>query len=144
MIRHTWHVFGEPRPQPRPRAYRRGAHAGVYNPKSSNRWKEQIKNAIAAAGGPEEPLGGVIELTLLFRLPRPKSHYTKDGEALLPEAPTAHTQTPDIENLVKAVMDAMVDMGVMADDSQVVRLIASKSWCQPLESGVSISLSSSF
>jgi Holliday junction resolvase RusA-like endonuclease len=63
-----------------------------------------------------------------FFFTRPKSHFTSKG-APNPRAPVSHTKRPDIDNLVKAVMDAVTDTELFwFDDSQVVELLVSKSW----------------
>ena len=53
---------------------------------------------------------------------RPKSHLTKSGvKASAPALPR-----PDVDNLGKAVLDALQE--VMGDDTNVSRLLVEKSW----------------
>ena len=53
---------------------------------------------------------------------RPKSHMRKDGvKATAPKMPR-----PDVDNIAKAVLDALQD--VMGDDTNVRRLIVEKSY----------------
>jgi Holliday junction resolvase RusA-like endonuclease len=60
-----------------------------------------------------------VGLTLHFYLPRPKHHFRSNGE-LKQTAPWWHTSKPDLDNLEKAVKDAVTQIGVIwADDSQV-------------------------
>jgi Holliday junction resolvase RusA-like endonuclease len=53
---------------------------------------------------------------------RPKSHLNKSG--VKPTAPML--PRPDVDNLGKAVLDALQD--VMGDDTMVSRLLVEKSW----------------
>jgi len=55
----SFQVAGEPKPQPRPRAYRRGAHASVYNPDSADAWKAAVA-AEALRCRPPEVLQGPL------------------------------------------------------------------------------------
>jgi Holliday junction resolvase RusA-like endonuclease len=132
-------VHGIPKPQPRPRAYSRGGKAGVYNPGTADDWKKAIKLMMKQHKGTfgDNP----IMLSMTFHLPRPKSHYGtgKNMNKLKPSAPLNHTQKPDVDNMVKAVMDAITDVGVWKDDSQVVSLSADKYWAV-LEPGVFIEI----
>jgi len=86
------------------------------------------------SAGTSDPLrsaisGGKITLRVAFIMPRPKSHYGtgKNSGAPKPSAPTYHTQKPDLDNPVKFVKDCLNGV-CWRDDSQVVSLIASKSW----------------
>ena len=115
-------VHGTPKPQPRPRATIRGNHAGVYNPKTADEWKNQV-----IAGLWEHRLKeieGPISLYLSFVLPRPKvMNGNKYPDGVIP-----HIKKPDIDNLVKSTMDAMSDMGIWGDDRQVCQLITRKNY----------------
>jgi Holliday junction resolvase RusA-like endonuclease len=118
----------DPIPQPRARACRRGAHAGVYNPDNADGWKARIAAAVLAAlPGPVPVTGALIDwpvavnMTFLFR--RPKSHFRGGSKAapgeLKATAPFWHTSKPDRDNLDKAVLDALVHWRILADDSLV-------------------------
>ena len=69
-------------------------------------------------------------MNIQFYMKRPKSHYRtgkftgyiKEKWIKLP-----HTKKPDIDNLIKFVLDALQGQnGFFLDDSQVVRLYAEK------------------
>lgn len=60
-----------------------------------------------------------------FHMPRPKGHYGAKG--LRATAPRWPTKRPDVDKLARAVLDALTGL-VWADDSQVVRLMATKVW----------------
>jgi len=61
-----------------------------------------------------------IELTFIYQ--RPKSLFRKKDPAERIFKPTK----PDIDNLAKAVLDALQDAKIIKDDSQVVGLTATK------------------
>jgi hypothetical protein len=106
-------------------------------------WREAVKQAALDAVGAADPtlhpaedlhsvegypsggypwrrLEGPVSVDVVFTFDRPKS------------APKSRSCWPitrssgDVDKLVRAVHDALVDAGVMRDDSQVVRLVAEK------------------
>src|SRR5262245_48632931 len=114
-------VFGEPKPQPRPRAFGRkiGKQFVVraYDPKTAEGWKSLIAQA-AEKVLPKTPLSGPIRMHASFIFARPKSHFRSNGQ-LKASAPVWHTSTPDRDNLEKAVSDALTHIGFWEDDSRV-------------------------
>ena len=118
-------VAGIPKAQPRVKAFRRGNHAGVYTPDSAESWKQAVRLE-TIANAPESILTHPIRLRLEFFMPRPKAHLGKDGWPKA-KAPVAHPKKPDLDNLIKAVTDAITDtQRVWLDDSQVYEIAASK------------------
>jgi Holliday junction resolvase RusA-like endonuclease len=61
---------------------------------------------------------GAVRVTVTFHLPRPKK-YQRRGLAV------AHTKAPDLDKLVRAVLDALAAIAYH-DDAQVVELVAAK------------------
>jgi crossover junction endodeoxyribonuclease RusA len=115
---------GTPKGQPRPKAFSRGGHAGVYDPGTANEWKLLIRHE-AQKNAPESKFSGPVRVTIHFYLPRPKAHFLKSG--LRGDAPVWVEKKPDADNLAKAVMDALTDLGsYWADDSQVTQLHVTK------------------
>lgn len=91
----------------------------MYDPGTAEGWKGQI----AAAAMPHKPytqLQGPLDVMLKFYFARPKSHSSRKG--LKPNAPEWHTSKPDADNLAKAVLDCITQLGFWKDDSQVVAL----------------------
>ena len=121
-------VGGNPKGQPRTKAFSRGGHAGVYDPGTANDWKVCIWTA--AKNKNIQTLKGPVTLALEFRIQRPKGHVRADGESVRPSAPKHHTQRPDIDNLVKCVMDALTMAQVWEDDTQVFQVDARKIWTE--------------
>lgn len=115
---------GIPKGQPRPKAFARGGHAAVYDPGTAEGWKGQV--ALAAKPFLKSLLADHPPLTLKldFWMPRPKGHYGAKGLKL--NAPKYHTGKPDADNLAKAVMDALTQLGIWKDDAIVVDLRVKK------------------
>jgi Holliday junction resolvase RusA-like endonuclease len=129
----TFSVPGEPVPQPRPRVSTRGGFARAYVPAKHpvHAYRQALAAAAVAAGLSEagEPLNVVIDAVF----ERPKSHLRKGGvRADAPRLPR-----PDVDNIAKAVLDALQD--VMGDDSLVARLVVEKSYGQEARTTVRIS-----
>jgi Holliday junction resolvase RusA-like endonuclease len=109
-------VCGIPKAQPRVKAFRRGDHAGVFDPGTADGWKLLVRHE-AAKEWDAVKFEGAVHVELAFYMPRPKAHFGKNG--LKSTAPTAHTGKPDLDNLEKAVLDALTQLGIWDDDSQV-------------------------
>lgn len=123
---------GDPKGQPRPRAFamRIGGkfQARVFDAGTAEGWKSQVAVA-ARAFAPAFPILGPVKLRLDFVMRRPRSHYRsgKNADLLRLDAPLNHVATPDCDNLAKAVMDALTQLGIFwRDDAQVARLEVSK------------------
>ncbi|NBW12823.1 MAG: RusA family crossover junction endodeoxyribonuclease [Caulobacteraceae bacterium] len=127
---------GEPVAQPRARACIRGRHAGVYDPGTADAWKRTVAiRAKEAWDGVQ--FTGPLKLTINAYFPRPKSHFGKRG--LKDGAPRFHTIRPDVDNLAKAIMDALTKAGIWSDDCQVVEGKTSK-WYTALQVGAQIEI----
>ncbi|OQB72563.1 MAG: Endodeoxyribonuclease RusA [Deltaproteobacteria bacterium ADurb.Bin135] len=113
----TFYILGDPRPQGRPRFYKRGNFIGVYDPKESRNYKQTLAAQIAAQN-PEYIQDGAISLECEFIFARPKT---------LPKKVVDHTKKPDLDNLLKALKDAMTGI-VWHDDAQIVSLSARKDY----------------
>lgn len=129
-------VEGVPKAQPRPRACIRGRHAGVFDPGTADDWKLKVSMKVCTAAKEANwtRTDAPVKLCAWFVLPRPKSHFyasKKRAGELKESAPTFVAAKPDLDNYVKAVMDAITDFGdVWFDDSQVVKLEAAKTYCE--------------
>jgi len=91
----------------------------------------------AIANAPRCLLTGPIRLQLDFFLPRPKAHLDKHG---VPKgkSPVWHCKKPDLDNLIKAVTDAITDtQRVWLDDSQIYQITAVKTYALQ-QSGCSV------
>jgi len=116
-----YHLFihGKPAAQPRTR---KGKYGNIYNPDTADAWKETIQATILAEGREDTILGPVDLRTDFFFYTPENSH--KEGP---------HIIKPDIDNLVKAVMDALKGINIYKDDCQVYIKNAKKYWTNEKE-----------
>lgn len=125
----SFFVPGHAKGQPRPRAFaKRFGHvwtARVYDPGTAEGWKACV--ALAAKDHLRGKLPGPLMLTLEFRMARPKAHRKSNG-LLRPDAPVYHTSTPDADNLAKAVLDALTQLGAWEDDALIAELHVRKTY----------------
>lgn len=112
-------INGEPIAQPRPKITVRAGHGHAYVEKSHpvHEWKAAIRGALSQVGPPTH-IDKPCELITHF-------FFTIDGGHFHAEA---HTSRPDLDNLVKAVKDALSDYGFWKDDSIVYDMIATKAY----------------
>lgn len=125
-------AYGEPKGQPRPRAFARRMGnkyvARVFDAGTAEGWKSAVALA-AKPFAPAAPLTGPVQVDLGFFFARPKSHHKGNDRQreLREDAPHFHRSKPDIDNLAKAVLDALTQLGAFwQDDSQVCRIYAHK------------------
>ena len=117
-------IPGDPVPQGRPRAHRVGNGIRVYDPPKAKKWKRGAAILIRHAASPiplvrdhRAPLS--VEIDVVIRRPKsaPKTRQ-------LDRQP--HVKRPDLDNIVKCVLDAATSAGIWGDDSQVCELVARK------------------
>ena len=105
------------------------------NRKDLMSWRQLV--AGEAARSQTQPLDGAVQITLSFYLPRPKGHYGVRG--LRPSAPQVPSVKPDLDKLVRAVLDALTGIA-FRDDSQVAMLHAHKLYADERPVGVEVTL----
>jgi Holliday junction resolvase RusA-like endonuclease len=128
----TFTVPGNPVPQPRVRVSTRGGFARAYVPSKHPVHDYRTQLAVAARLAGLTPTGEPLDVVIDAVWERPKSHLLKSGvKATAPKLPR-----PDVDNVAKAVLDALQD--VMGDDSLVGRLVVEKSWGQEARTTVRI------
>jgi Holliday junction resolvase RusA-like endonuclease len=123
-------INGTPRPMYRTQAVNRKGKMTVFTPSKANKdsFSKAIKEAINKTKkvNPFNPGSGhPVSITANFHLRRPNSHFNIMG--LLPTAPKYCTKNPDIDNLLKLVMDALHGI-VYENDSVVCDITARKFW----------------
>jgi Holliday junction resolvase RusA-like endonuclease len=75
------------------------------------------------------PCEEIVDVEIVAVFPRPKRLLRKKD----PECRIWHGSKPDIDNVAKCVLDAMVMAGVIRDDSQVVSIRAVSVYASKLE-----------
>lgn len=132
MIKFT--VYGKPQPQGstrgfvynrfNPRSNQMQARAAITSDNAKLKpWRQQVsQTAIAAAKGEIIPRGTPVSIWLMFYFDRPKS-LSKNASSL-------KTTKPDIDKLIRSVLDALTGT-VFEDDSQVAVCRMQKCFAQP-------------
>jgi Holliday junction resolvase RusA-like endonuclease len=127
-MRFTIQIPGKPVPQGSKRHVGNGIMVES-NAKALYSWREVAVSRIEQNlpeewDGKKQPVA--VDVTFYFR--RPKSHYGTGGNSriLKPLAPRYVTTRPDIDKLLRAVLDACTIAGVWDDDSQVVQVLTHK------------------
>ncbi|MEI6634754.1 MAG: RusA family crossover junction endodeoxyribonuclease [Chlamydiota bacterium] len=123
-------VLGEPKGQPRTKtATHRRSKGGklarlkfpvIYTPDTADNWKRSIAYEVLRVWDKKQ-FTGPLSLTCEFVFGRPKTHYGtgKNAGVLKASAPSQHTGTPDLDNILKAAKDAITDVGLWRNDSLV-------------------------
>ena len=119
-----YHIFVEGIPKAQPRI-RKGKYGNFYNPDIADTWKETIQLAFLKNKKPI--IEGPVSLMLIF-------YFQKNINGKLP---LPHIYKPDKDNLEKAVMDSLTQIGVWKDDCQVYDSHTIKYW-SPIKTGVEI------
>ena len=126
----TFVVPGVPTPKGRPRMTRRGK---VYTPAKTVAYERTISifaqvAASRMATRDEMLFEGPVMVTIHCHFKMPKSWSRKRKEAMLYEP---HIQLPDLDNLVKSVLDGLNQTyGIWDDDKQVAAVTATKHWSE--------------
>lgn len=120
-----------PQPRQRSRVIGKGKCAFIQNYTPAKHPVQEFKRAVreAASNKFAKPLDGPLSMHVTFSIPAPKSDRKR--------ANSVHAQKPDIDNLLKAVMDALSGVA-WVDDSQVWMVRASKWWSSSGAVAVSI------
>jgi len=119
-------VDGIPQGKGRPRFRRAGNFVQTYTDAKTKTYEEAIRSASGVAMGSASPLEGPVSVDLYIRVPVPQS-YSKTRRAMCLEAVERPLKKPDIDNVIKAYLDAMNGI-VYIDDTQVVRVSAKKTY----------------
>lgn len=123
LLFHLW-VDGEPVPWCVPKVARFGGEVPTPRRVAMKAWQGEIIKTVEyhrheLKRPAPEPLDGPLSCRLFFILPRPKAR--KKSEVW------AETKA-DLDNLCKAVHDALQRCGVLHNDSRIVELRAAKAW----------------
>jgi len=138
-MKYEFTIPGKPIPKARPRVYKRGKFVKGYNSQEKAEGEfalNAFESSIKVAG---KKLSGPVFLDIIFHLKRPKSHYGtgKNSETLKKNAPKFHVSKPDVDNLVKFVMDSLNKV-TWYDDSQVFQVIGRKEYSETEETVLKI------
>ena len=113
-----------PKPQPRPRITVRGKYPHAYEPKSITEYKRLVANKYRSEHKQQLPLSGALSVDVRFYRPVQKSISKAERQRRL-LGQSLPTVKPDIDNYVKAILDALNGLA-FKDDSQIAVLYARK------------------
>ena len=108
-------VYGEPTPKGRPKFARMNNFVRAYTPKNTIVAERGFLEQ-ALAHKPPKPLEGALVVSLRFYKAKPKSY---------PKRIVHWAKKPDIDNIIKLVLDALNKI-FWNDDAQIVELHARK------------------
>lgn len=109
-------VRGVPRPKGRPRVTWSHGRVHAYTPRTTTEWEALVRAEAWQAMRGRRPFVGPVAVNLLFSLPR-----------------VGRGHSADLDNLCKAVLDALVGV-VIRDDRQVIELRATKEFAASQQS----------
>ena len=119
----------------------RSGKGNHYTPDQTRLYEAHIRDCYLRVNPGSRPFTGAVELWITANLTRPASHYRSKGgkrtTLLLPSARAYPTVKPDLDNIEKAVMDALNGIAY-GDDSAVVRKHSAK--CYGDEEGLSVTI----
>lgn len=125
MIKFTYH--GEAVGKGRPRVSRRGNYVHTYTPEKTRNFEEAIRFEFMASNCDPMPVYDkekTLMANILIGVSIPKS-YPKYKQALCRCRMIAPAKKPDLDNVLKSIMDALNGYA-FDDDSQIVKVIAEK------------------
>jgi len=112
-------IPGPPIGKGRPRGTSIGGHVRLYTPQKTADW-ERAAALLMRQAWRQAPCEEMVDVEIVAVFHRPKRLLRKKD----PECRIWHGSKPDIDNVEKCVLDAMVMAGVIRDDSQVVSIRA--------------------
>lgn len=127
-------VGGTPRSQPRPRGRAiTPKHGGdpfvhIYNPDTSKQFKKDLREHVTPKIAGRAPWGQAVRVTIVAFFERPKWMRVPALEVL---SDLPYLGTPDVDNIEKAVLDALTDARVWSDDCLVFAAPVEKLYAEP-------------
>ena len=123
-------VYGDPKPQGSKTARVINGHVVMWeSSKKLPEWRESVHMACKVAALTEQvPILGPVELHVTFHMPKGKSVTRKYPNT-----------SPDADKLLRAIGDSLQSSGVLANDAQIVTIVANKVYASdPSANGVEI------
>ena len=130
MQKLKFEVPGSPKGQGRPKFSTINGHAKAYDPEKSRNYKAYVK-LLATQAMKEQGFTMIdgpccLDIMAFFEVPKSKSKKFKERALLGLERPT---KKPDIDNIVKALQDALNGLAYK-DDSSIVYLSVAKCYSE--------------
>lgn len=115
-----------PVPKGRPKFSRVGKYIHTYTPKKTQDYEKAIAKHYVEQG--KGLFTGPIHIKLVFQMPIPKS-FGKKKIQMVKDGLMKYDKKPDIDNLAKAVLDALNGVAYL-DDSCITRLVLTKRYSE--------------
>jgi crossover junction endodeoxyribonuclease RusA len=111
----------------------KSGHLYDANQKRLKPWRQDVSDIAAAEKFEAEPWRGPVGVIVHFWLLRPASHYGtgKNAGVLKDTAPKYHAGYPDVDKLLRSILDSLTVARVFADDKQVAWAFPVKRWAAP-------------
>lgn len=95
-------------------------------------WRTAVADTTARAMNGQPLFDCPLWVRCTFVFPRPKGHYGtgRNARMLKASAPEHYAQQPDVDKLLRAVLDGMTGQAIHSD-AQVVGVSARKTWGEP-------------
>lgn len=119
-------IPGDPRGKGRPRATTIGGHARMFTDSKTASYENLVKLAASQALAGRSPFDCPLTVIVTVRMVPAASSSAKKRAAML-SGEMAPTKLPDLDNVVKAVLDGCNKVA-FRDDALVVSLIARKQY----------------
>ena len=121
-------IPGEARGKGRPRATTIGGHARMFTDSKTASYENLVKLAASQALGSRQPFDEPLMMIVTVRMTPAASDSGKKRAAKL-AGTILPTKLPDLDNVVKAVLDGCNKVA-FRDDALVVRLVAEKAYAE--------------
>ncbi len=122
-------IPGPPVGKGRPRATVARGRVRTYTPKKTAQWEAVAASTMMRSWG-SPPLDCPVSVSVLALFPRPQRMVWKTK----PMEREPYTQKPDMDNVVKAALDAMEKAGIVRDDKVVWSIDCVSLYCSGDES----------
>ena len=118
----------EPVPKGRPRFHIQNGHVMTFTPRKTRVFEKDIANIYVNQRGKFYDKGTPLEMIAVFYMPIPKSVSKIMRQNMIKDF-VKHTKKSDLDNLIKALLDALNGIAY-ADDAQIVKLSAQKVYAE--------------
>lgn len=119
-------IPGEARGKGRPRATTIGGHARMFTDSKTASYENLVKLAASRALNGRVPFDEPLAVNVTIRMTPAASHSDKKRRAMI-AGEILPTKLPDLDNVVKAVLDGC-NRVAFRDDALIVRLVAEKAY----------------
>ncbi len=120
----SFSVEGKARPKARPQSSSRHGFLRHYTPRATTNYEDAIRKAAVSALNGRSPFDGPVSMSVIVRR-RPPSRVPKATREQMLAGHLRPTIRPDLDNILKAVADAM-NKAIIRDDADIVDLVGAK------------------